>query len=123
MSYSCSDFFDDIEAALGVEDPDDDGLGDNVSKIGDLCLAEIERLQKRDAQLFLLEDPNRSNADNIKLAAQLMRTARGHLRAAGAAKAAAYVQRALKSVEGAERHARGMAMRDIPEVGEQFFRD
>ena len=46
-----------------------------------------------------------TDLENIRHAAALMRTARKHLRAAGAKKSAQYVARALKSVEGAERHA------------------
>lgn len=44
-------------------------------------------------------------------AAMQLRTARAWLRLAGAERAAAYTARALKSVEGAERHARGMEER------------
>lgn len=48
MTYSCADFFDDITSALKLEDPDDDGFGDNVSEMGNLALAEIDRLQQID---------------------------------------------------------------------------
>jgi plasmid stabilization system protein ParE len=44
-------------------------------------------------------------------AAMQLRTARAWLRLAGAERAAAYVARALKSVEGAQRHARGLESR------------
>lgn len=110
MGYSCTDFTDSILDALDIDVPLRDS--DNPSAQADLALAEIDNLQKRSAQLALLEDTNRTRRDNIKLAAQLIRTAREHLRAAGATKAADYVQRALKSVEGAERHARGMEPRN-----------
>lgn len=109
MTYSCCDFTDDILNALNVDVPDRDC--DNPSAQADLALAEIDNLQKRSAMLALLEDTHRTKADNIKLAIMLIRSAREHLRVAGADKAADYVQRALKSVEGAQRHARGLEVR------------
>jgi len=109
MTYSCTDFTDDILDALKIDVPDEDN--DSPSAQADLALAEIKRLQTSDGKVKLLEDIHRTKADNIKLAAMLIRAARAHLRAAGADKAADYVQRALKSVEGAERHARGLETR------------
>lgn len=43
--------------------------------------------------------------ENVRVAMSMIRNARDYLRAAGAANAANYAARALKSAEGAERHA------------------
>jgi hypothetical protein len=43
----------------------------------------------------------------IVTAKELLRNARNHLKRSRAKRAAQYVARALKSVEGAERHAQG----------------
>ncbi|MBR0998793.1 hypothetical protein ABIF65_003724 [Bradyrhizobium japonicum] len=116
MTYSCSDFTDSILDALKIEVPDESN--DSPSDQADLALSEIERLQQRDGQLKLLETAPGSRLERVRLAAQLLRTARNHLRIAGANNAADYVQRALKSVQGAERHARGMETRaTIPAAG------
>ncbi|MGY3482255.1 hypothetical protein ACVW1C_000138 [Bradyrhizobium sp. USDA 4011] len=112
MTYTCTDFTDSILDALNVDVPDEDS--DSPSAQADLALAEIERLQKRDAQLTLLETPPASRLERVRLAAQLIRTARNHLRIADANSAANYVARALKSVEGAQRHARGLETRTNP---------
>lgn len=105
MGYSCSDFTDSILNALGV---DTEGLWDDPSGQAEVALAEIKRLQGRDR---MMAQPADSKLEHIQLARALVREARLHLRDAGANNAADYVQRALKSVEGAERHARGMATR------------
>lgn len=47
--------------------------------------------------------------EHVSQALHLLRHARAELRAAGARRSALYVSRALKSAEGAERHARRMA--------------
>jgi hypothetical protein len=52
-----------------------------------------------------------TDVNNIRLAIADLKGARDRLRFAGANKAADYVARALKSAEGAERHARNKAMR------------
>jgi hypothetical protein len=61
MSYSCSDFFDDIINALDI-DTDADGVDEQA----DLCIAEIERLQKCETAL------NGKNLDHIIVALVLM---------------------------------------------------
>lgn len=43
-----------------------------------------------------------------------LKEARDHLRLAGADKAADYVARAIKSAEGAARHARNLEIRNTP---------
>jgi hypothetical protein len=52
-----------------------------------------------------------ADLSNIRRAGELMKEARDLLRRAQAGNAARYVARALKSVEGAERHAYGHASR------------
>jgi heterodisulfide reductase subunit A-like polyferredoxin len=54
MSYSCSDFFDDIVTALGVYPPDKQ-TPDDQEETADLCLFEIMRLQKSEATLLEVE--------------------------------------------------------------------
>lgn len=115
MTYSCSDFTDDIIEALKVEIPDEHN--DSPSAQADLCLAEIERLQKREQEFERLFPPPETRLERIAAATRLMREARTHLRAAGAKNAADYVQRALKSVEGAERHARNLEIRHAGQPG------
>lgn len=107
MTYSCSDFTDDIVSALKI---DTDKIGEpdcdiDPSDLADAALAEITRLQKCETELKLLQTDPATRVHRVRLAATLLRTARNHLRIAGAKNAAQYVQRALKSVEGAERHA------------------
>ncbi len=111
MSYSCCDFTDDILNALNVDVPDEDC--DSPSAQADLALAEIERLQAIERDLSHMQAPD-SRLQRIELAARLIRTARSHLREAGANNAADYVQRALKSVEGAKRHANRLAGEATP---------
>ncbi len=103
MSYSCTDFTDSILDVLNIELPEE--FYDSPSDQADLALAEIVRLQKRDAELKLLETAPASRLQRVRLAMQLIRTARTHLRMAKANNAADYVARALKSAEGAARHA------------------
>lgn len=52
-----------------------------------------------------LEKPPVTRVEQIRYALLCARTSRDWLRAAGADNAARYVARAIKSVEGAERHA------------------
>jgi len=54
--------------------------------------------------------------ERIRLAIVNMRLARTQLRKAGANKAADAVAKALKSVEGAQRHAKGLVIRNLPWV-------
>lgn len=49
MSYSCSDFVDDILEKLGIEVPDEDQ--DNPSAQADLAMARISELQRLAARL------------------------------------------------------------------------
>jgi hypothetical protein len=109
MTYSCSDFTDSIMDALKIDVPEE--LYDDPSKQADLAMAEIERLQKSDEILKTLQSEASSPLGHIKVAIAFARTARSHLRRANANNAAAYMARALKSAEGAERHARGMESR------------
>ncbi len=53
-----------------------------------------------------LRTVKRGDIGKINAAIGALRTARRYLREAGAKRSAAYVARALKSAEGAERHAR-----------------
>jgi hypothetical protein len=53
--------------------------------------------------------PTRDDLAEIALAIQLLRHTRDKLRRAGAVRAANYVARALKSAEGAARHAARLA--------------
>lgn len=115
MTYSCSDFTDSIIDALNIEVPDESS--DSPSDQADLALAEIDRLQNIERTFSHIQDPA-SRLQRVQAAARLIREARNHLRIAGANNAADYVQRALKSVQGAERHARGLEVRDtIPAAG------
>jgi hypothetical protein len=103
MTYSCTDFADSILEALAVNVPDESL--DSPSDQADLALAEIKRLQNRDKELKLIETTPANRLERVRLAIRLIRTARNHLREAEADNAADYVARALKSAEGAERHA------------------
>ena len=113
MTYSCCDFFDDICAALDAHDTNDDGIEDNVSTMGDICLKEIDRLRRRDEALKVLSGPANTRLERVHAARVYCALARDLLREAGADHAANYVARALKSVDGAERHARNLEMRSI----------
>jgi chemotaxis regulatin CheY-phosphate phosphatase CheZ len=109
MSTGPWEFVEDVMDALKITPP---GTGEyDAAECADLALKEIERLQER-AERFSLEDflPN-TKLDKIKFAARLIKKARNNLREAGARMAAKAAARALKSVEGAERHARGMEIR------------
>jgi hypothetical protein len=53
-----------------------------------------------------------TKTESIKSARHALRFARDRLREAGADKAADYVARALKSAEGAQRHADGQELRE-----------
>lgn len=55
--------------------------------------------------------------NNIVTASTYLRVARELLKKAGARNAAAAVQRAIKSADGAERHARGVLSRPRKEAG------
>lgn len=109
MTYSCSDFTDTILDALGIEVPRESW--DSPSDQADLCLAAIEKLRGQVMPAVNVHDP----VSCIKAALWHARQARGQLRQAGASNAADYVARALKSIEGAERHAKGRRWRDVPE--------
>jgi hypothetical protein len=110
MSYGPLEFLESIIDALNINPP---GTGEyDPSECADLALAEITRLQRRDEQLKAHEKEPVTRQERIKLAAELVKMARNHLRAAGAHNAADYVARALKSVEGAQRHARGLETRE-----------
>ena len=52
-----------------------------------------------------VDNPPDTRVEQIRYALRCARTARAWLREAGADNAARYVARAIKSVEGAERHA------------------
>lgn len=56
----------------------------------------------------------------IRRAIDDLRSARARLRQAGAIHAARYVARALKSAEGAERHALGRGLREVFVLREAF---
>ena len=110
MAYGNTEFLEDIIDALNIT-PSSTGEYD-VQECGNKAVAEIERLQRSEQRLGLLEKEPETRLDRIRLAADLVKTARNHLRIAGANNAADYVARALKSVEGAHRHARGIENRE-----------
>lgn len=118
MSSSPWDFVENILDALHLTAP---GTGAyDVGECEILAIAEIDRLQMRDKFLAALEkeqEKTMTRVERIKLAADLVRAARSHLRSAGANKAADYVARALKSVEGAQQHARGLETREMMNNG------
>lgn len=64
------------------------------------------------------EQVNLTRPERIKVAVDFVRKARAILKDAGANHAAAYVARALKSVEGAHRHAMALEMNDRCQTGE-----
>jgi hypothetical protein len=112
MTYSVCDFVDSILDALGIQTTDENR--DDPAAQANLALAEIARLQQRAQALTLMETPLANRLHRVQMAVSLIRTARNHLREAGAGNAADYAARALKSAEGAERHARRLASETPP---------
>jgi len=66
MSYSCSDFTDDILEALQITVPEKDY--ESPSAQADLALAEIERLQRNDTRKILLIDALRGLVADVQAA-------------------------------------------------------
>lgn len=112
MGYSCSDFTDSILDALKIDVPEESS--DCPADQADLALAEIQKLQtlarlaspRPDAPAATAWARAKYRLVMVGLALGHMRQAREILRLAGAGNAADYAARALKSAEGAERHAK-----------------
>lgn len=82
--------------------------------------------QKRVAKAIAGQKPS-DIVYGISMALRQLREARDKLRISGAAQAADYAGRAIKSAEGAMRHAERrqrdhVDTSDIPEVGEDWFK-
>jgi hypothetical protein len=73
----------------------------------------MKELQAKRSRFFMKPLPQ-TDVNNIALAIADLKGVRDRLRFAGADRAANYVARALKSAEGALRHAEGMASRVRP---------
>jgi hypothetical protein len=99
------------------------GVGDDVEIAGSEAVDYLNELQDRLRPLARIDPPEVAAAGgrpaprarrlaNVRGALQLLRQARNLLAAVGARQSAEKVRRALKSTEGAERHARGLQMRE-----------
>lgn len=106
MSNSPWDFVESVLDALDITPP---GTGEyDAGECATLALQEIDSLKMRSKMLELLEKAPETRVEKIAKAASLVKTARNHLKSAGCEKAAQFVTRALRSVDGALRHARGL---------------
>lgn len=106
MSNSPWDF---VESVLDALDIKPSGIGEyDAGECANLALQKIDSLKMRSKMLELLEKAPETRVEKIAKAASLVKTARNHLKSAGCERAAQFVTRALRSVDGAMRHARGL---------------
>lgn len=57
MSYSCTDFYDDVIEALGLAPTDPNAPPDNLEEFGERAVAEIERLKRAGDVVFKVSVP------------------------------------------------------------------
>lgn len=112
MTYSCSDFTDDILNALGVNVPDE--WADEPGEQANLALGEIERLRT------LANQGTKDESKEHKATRALihLKAALALLDAAGSTRTAERVRAAISSAKGAVRAAGYRDRRDVYGFGE-----